>query len=104
MTASATPKEYPPPTYPGGGSKKVSNEPLYGFVPRRVTAKQVRVALVRETHEARLKKLTKQQDGDVNPFNKQPHTAQYKKILEARKKLPVYAQMTEFYEMVSILP
>ena len=40
----------------------------------------------------------------MNPFNKQPHTVQYKKILEARKKLPVYAQMAEFYEMVSILP
>lgn len=42
------------------------------------------------------------QEGDVNPFTKQPHTAQYKKILEARKKLPVYAQMTEFYKMVSL--
>jgi hypothetical protein len=37
----------------------------------------------------------------VNPFTKQPHTASYKKILEMRKKLPVYAQMKEFYEMVS---
>ena len=48
------------------------------------------------------KKLTKPQDGDVNPFNKKPHSAQQKKILEARKKLPVYAQMAEFYEMVSV--
>ena len=40
----------------------------------------------------------------MNPFNKRPHTAQYRKILEVRKKLPVYAQMTEFYEMVSVLP
>ena len=40
----------------------------------------------------------------MNPFNKQPHTAQYKKILETRKKLPVYGQMSEFYEMVSVLP
>ena len=30
------------------GSKETSNEPLYGFVPRRVTAKQVQRALVRE--------------------------------------------------------
>jgi pre-mRNA-splicing factor ATP-dependent RNA helicase DHX15/PRP43 len=36
---------------------------------------------------------------DLNPFTKQPHTAQYKKILEARKKLPVFAQMTEFYKI-----
>ena len=57
-----------------------------------------------KTHETRLKKLTKLQDGDVNPFNKQPHTPQYRKILEVRKKLPVYVQMAEFYEMVSILP
>jgi pre-mRNA-splicing factor ATP-dependent RNA helicase DHX15/PRP43 len=41
------------------------------------------------------------QEGDVNPFTKQPHSASYKKILEVRKKLPVYAQMKGFYEMVS---
>ena len=41
------------------------------------------------------------QEGDVNPFTKQPHSAQYKKILEVRKKLPVFAQMQEFYDMVS---
>ena len=42
------PEDNPLPTRPGGGSKKVSNKPLYDFVPRRVTAKQVQVALVRE--------------------------------------------------------
>jgi hypothetical protein len=41
------------------------------------------------------------QENEMNPFTKQPHTVAYKKILEARKKLPVYAQMKEFYEMVS---
>jgi pre-mRNA-splicing factor ATP-dependent RNA helicase DHX15/PRP43 len=45
--------------------------------------------------------LTASQDGDVNPFTKQPLSVGYKKILEARKKLPVFAQMKEFYEMVS---
>ena len=40
------------------------------------------------------------QEGDVNPFTKQPLSPQYKKILEARKKLPVFAQMDEFYNMV----
>lgn len=40
------------------------------------------------------------QDHDLNPFTKSPHTPQYKKILEARKKLPVFAQMDEFLEMV----
>ena len=41
------------------------------------------------------------QGGDVNPFTKQPLSASYKKILEARKKLPVYSQMDDFYKMVS---
>lgn len=40
-------------------------------------------------------------EGDVNPFTKQPLTAQYKTILAARKKLPVHTQMEEFYKMVS---
>jgi hypothetical protein len=42
-----------------------------------------------------------QKNGDVNPFTKQPHSAQYKKILESRKKLPVFNQMEEFMEIVS---
>ncbi|KAJ7452520.1 P-loop containing nucleoside triphosphate hydrolase protein [Mycena galericulata] len=58
-------------------------EPLYGFLPRKVKGEQVRKAL----------------ENDTNPFTKQPHSAQYKKILEARKKLPVYTQMDDFYKM-----
>ncbi|KAG1883757.1 P-loop containing nucleoside triphosphate hydrolase protein [Suillus subluteus] len=65
------------------GASASSREPLYGFVPRMVNADQVRQAL----------------EHDLNPFTKQPHTAQYKKILEARKKLPVFVQMTEFYKI-----
>ncbi|KJA15451.1 hypothetical protein HYPSUDRAFT_48384 [Hypholoma sublateritium FD-334 SS-4] len=38
-------------------------------------------------------------DGDINPFTKQPHSGQYRKILEARKKLPVFAQMDEFFKI-----
>lgn len=45
--------------------------------------------------------LTSLQEGNENPFTRLPHSAQYAKILEARKKLPVFAQMAEFYEMVS---
>ncbi|KIY68260.1 P-loop containing nucleoside triphosphate hydrolase protein [Cylindrobasidium torrendii FP15055 ss-10] len=60
-----------------------ANEPLYGFIPRRVTGAQVRSAL----------------EHDLNPFTKQQHFAQYKRILEARKKLPVYSQMDEFLEI-----
>ncbi|KAG0695850.1 P-loop containing nucleoside triphosphate hydrolase protein [Suillus ampliporus] len=65
------------------GTSASSREPLFGFVPQMVSADQVRLAL----------------EHDLNPFTKQPHTAQYKKILEARKKLPVFAQMTEFYKI-----
>ncbi|KAF9447073.1 P-loop containing nucleoside triphosphate hydrolase protein [Macrolepiota fuliginosa MF-IS2] len=60
-----------------------ATEPLYGFLPRRVKGEQVRKAV----------------DHEINPFTKLPHTPQYKKILEARKKLPVFAQMDEFLEM-----
>lgn len=36
----------------------------------------------------------------MNPFTKAQHTSEYKKILAQRKKLPVFAQMAEFYKMV----
>jgi pre-mRNA-splicing factor ATP-dependent RNA helicase DHX15/PRP43 len=67
----------------GGVSGAV--HPLHGWTPRKVTAEQVRRAI----------------DGDVNPFTKQPVSATYKKILETRKKLPVYGYMDEFYRIVS---
>jgi len=59
--------------------------PLHGWTPRKVTAEQVRKAM----------------DGNVNPFTKQPVSATYKKIMEARRKLPVYGYMHEFYNIVS---
>ncbi|KAG7093996.1 DEAH-box ATP-dependent RNA helicase prp43 [Marasmius oreades] len=62
-----------------------SSEPLLGFLPRKVKGEQVRKAL----------------DHENNPFTKKPHTAQYRKILEARKKLPVFMQMDEFLTMFS---
>ncbi|KAI8977852.1 pre-mRNA-splicing factor ATP-dependent RNA helicase PRP43 [Trametes punicea] len=60
-------------------------DPLFGFLPRKVTAEQVLKAM----------------EGDVNPFTKKPHSAQYKKILDMRKKLPVFGQMDEFLKMFS---
>ncbi|KAL0567041.1 DEAH-box ATP-dependent RNA helicase prp43, partial [Marasmius crinis-equi] len=66
-------------------STSSSSEPLFGFLPRKVKGEQVRKAL----------------EHDTNPFTKKPHTAQYKKILEARKKLPVFGQMDEFLTMFS---
>ncbi|KAH9475508.1 DEAH-box ATP-dependent RNA helicase prp43 [Psilocybe cubensis] len=69
----------------GTGSKEITKDPLFGFLPRKVKGDQVRKAM----------------DGDVNPFTKQPHSGQYKKILETRKKLPVFAQMDEFLKIFS---
>ncbi len=43
------------------------------------------------------------QQNNINPFNKRPHSPQYKKLLEARKKLPVFGQMDEFLKMVRTL-
>ncbi|KAI0696959.1 P-loop containing nucleoside triphosphate hydrolase protein [Cerioporus squamosus] len=60
-----------------------TKDPLYGFLPRKVTGKQVTAAM----------------ESDINPFNKKPHSPQYKKILESRKKLPVFGQMDEFLKM-----
>jgi HrpA-like RNA helicase len=48
--------------------------------------------------------LNVNQEHDINAFTKQPHSAQYRKILEARKKLPVFAQMDDFFKMVSASP
>ncbi|KAH6904007.1 pre-mRNA-splicing factor ATP-dependent RNA helicase PRP43 [Coprinopsis sp. MPI-PUGE-AT-0042] len=61
-----------------------AKEPLYGLRSREVKGDRVRLAL----------------ESDVNPFTLQPHTAQYRKILEERKKLPVFPQMDEFLTMV----
>jgi hypothetical protein len=45
--------------------------------------------------------------GDVNPFKKgavkAPFSANYRKILEGRKKLPVFDKMQEFFDVVSLL-
>ncbi|KAI0245943.1 P-loop containing nucleoside triphosphate hydrolase protein [Lactifluus subvellereus] len=60
-----------------------TKHPLFGFMPRNVTAKQVQQVV----------------EGNENPFTRLPHSPQYFKILEARKKLPVFTQMVEFYKM-----
>ena len=75
--------------------------PLFGFLPRKVTGKQVQGAIVCPSFSLCFVFLTSLQDGTENPFTRLPHSTQYFKILEARKKLPVFAQMAEFYEMVS---
>ena len=72
----------------GGTSKDGVNgavHSLRGWAPRKATAEHVRRAM----------------NSDVNPFTKQPVSAQYKKIMEVRRKLPVYEYMDEFYKIVS---
>lgn len=72
----------------GGTSKDgVSGpvHPLRGWAPRKVTEAHVRRAM----------------DSDVNPFTRQPVSATYRRIMESRKKLPVYGFMQTFYGIVS---
>jgi pre-mRNA-splicing factor ATP-dependent RNA helicase DHX15/PRP43 len=78
-----------------------TKHPLFGFLPRNVTAEQVQDAIVRSNSSLRFVFLTSLQEGNENPFTRLPHSPQYLKILEARKKLPVFTQMAEFYKMVS---
>ncbi|KAL7421467.1 DEAH-box ATP-dependent RNA helicase prp43 [Cryptotrichosporon argae] len=61
-------------------------DPLAGLVPRKVTTDQAKAIM----------------DGDHNPFKQlAPFSGSYKKILEARKKLPVYQKMQEFLDVFS---
>ncbi len=82
-----------------------TRHPLFGFLPRQVTGKQVREVMVRGVFASLdIVFLTTLQEGKENPFTRLPHSPQYHKILGARKKLPVFAQMDEFYELVSPAP
>ncbi|KAG8740963.1 DEAH-box ATP-dependent RNA helicase prp43, partial [Ceratobasidium sp. 414] len=58
-------------------------DPFNGCIPRKVDAAKAKEIL----------------GGDTNPFTKQPHSGRYKKLLEGRRKLPVFAQMEEFYKI-----
>ncbi|CAE6437126.1 unnamed protein product [Rhizoctonia solani] len=58
-------------------------DPFDGCIPRKVKADKAKEIL----------------DGQYNPFTRQLYSDKYKKILEGRKKLPVFAQMEEFYKI-----
>ncbi|CAE6478517.1 unnamed protein product [Rhizoctonia solani] len=58
-------------------------DPFDGCIPRKVKATKAKEIL----------------DGQYNPFTRQLYSDKYKKILEGRKKLPVFAQMEEFYKI-----
>ena len=83
---------------------KRMKHPLYGFLPRHVTAEQVQgVVVCRPRLVSRCDwYLTSLQKGNENPFTRLPHSPQYRQILETRKKLPVFAHMDGFYKLVSI--
>jgi pre-mRNA-splicing factor ATP-dependent RNA helicase DHX15/PRP43 len=85
-----------------GGPVGVKN-PLNGLVPRKVSVDQAKAIMVGLSLLVLLdgRALTGQ-DGDVNPFkNLAPWSAQYRKILEQRKGLPVYQKMQEFLSVFS---
>ncbi|KAJ9124292.1 DEAH-box ATP-dependent RNA helicase prp43 [Naganishia vaughanmartiniae] len=63
-----------------------NKHPLEGLVPGKVTLDQT-VAIM---------------DGDINPFKGDgttPYSANYKRILQGRKQLPVFQKMKEFYDV-----
>jgi pre-mRNA-splicing factor ATP-dependent RNA helicase DHX15/PRP43 len=80
-----------------------TRHPFFDFLPRHVTANQVREVIVRRIFLLLSAShfLTTLQEGKENPFTRLPYSPQYHKLLGARKALPVFAQMDEFYEMVS---
>ena len=80
----------------------LTKHPL-SFLPRQVTGEQVRGVMVCLPRLVSCCDwyLTSLQEGKENPFTRLPHSPQYRKILEARKKLSVFAQMDRFYKLVS---
>ncbi|CUA75785.1 pre-mRNA-splicing factor ATP-dependent RNA helicase DHX15/PRP43 [Rhizoctonia solani] len=58
-------------------------DPFDGCIPRKVKADKAKEIL----------------NGQYNPFTRQLYSDKFKKILEGRKKLPVFAQMEEFYKI-----
>ncbi|KAG8777895.1 DEAH-box ATP-dependent RNA helicase prp43 [Ceratobasidium sp. 428] len=87
MTEKIPPKENPYLAH----RKPAYTDPFDGCIPRKVDAAKAKEILEVDFF----------QDGDMNPFTRQPYSEKFKKILEGRKKLPVFAQMEEFYKIVS---
>ncbi|KAG8781941.1 DEAH-box ATP-dependent RNA helicase prp43 [Ceratobasidium sp. 428] len=85
MTEKISPKENPYLAHLKPAQKVSYTDPFDGCIPRKVDAAKAKEIL----------------DGDMNPFTRQPYSEKFKKILEGRKKLPVFAQMEEFYKIVS---
>lgn len=64
-------------------SNNAQTNALDGFIPRKVSGKQVIAAM----------------DHDKNPFTGKLYSNNYKSILEKRKDLPVFQQISQFYQM-----
>ncbi|CAE6447767.1 unnamed protein product [Rhizoctonia solani] len=62
-------------------------DPFDGCMPRKIQADKAKEIL----------------NGQYNPFTRQLYSDKYKKILEGRKKLPVFAQMEEFYKIIVVM-
>ena len=81
-----------------------AKEPLFGFLPRKVKAKQVQKALVsflfNFAYRIALDCFFFYKEHNINPFTKLPRTQKYRNLLETRKKLAVFTHMDEFYKMV----
>ncbi|CDZ98088.1 p-loop containing nucleoside triphosphate hydrolase protein [Phaffia rhodozyma] len=60
-----------------------ASDPLNGVVPGKTDVKIARRLM----------------DGEINPFTKKSFSTSYQKILESRKKLPVYEKMEQFYDL-----
>ncbi|KAG9075880.1 DEAH-box ATP-dependent RNA helicase prp43 [Ceratobasidium sp. UAMH 11750] len=82
-STSNIPKENPHLPHLKTPSMAAYMDPFDGCVPREVHAAKANGIL----------------DGDINPFTRQLYSDRYKKILESRKKLPVFTQMEEFYKI-----
>ena len=78
-------------------------DPLSNFVPRKVSGHQVLVALVRwgQVSLFDYTVLTLFQESHANPFTKSLHGSSYKSLLDSRKRLPIFTQINEFYNIVS---
>lgn len=87
---------------PRPSANPVVKDPLFGFLPRKVTAKQVLTVMASPSTRpvSAFPHTLMLQMGEVNPFNKTSFSASYKRILDGRENLPVFGQMHEFYEMV----
>lgn len=69
--------------------------------------KRIKIISPDDEHKERIqpgRSTQKQQEmlenGEINPFTKQPYSQKYKTILKQRQSLPVHKQRAEFLDLV----